>query len=575
MKPLATALAIASAAIGARAADTARWVMSFPSPTNNAAEFEARFGGVTFTNADLGRCPACGSQLYSTKDSTGSFARWKYTNPSAAATSNQDIGGILLPLDPNWSWNHDLRTVSAIRIKARSASFGQFRLALESPATPFGSVGIQPEMSFSAGPAWRWISVRPSRMTMNLGLVNRDTVRFTLSVADSMGRIQVLSADYIDQDRINAGAYDTTDLRAGDTAMFNSDSNNVLKHVRALKFIPDAYRRVGAATLDIDSIVLIGVAPQWGRIRGSNACQGNSIVIDRFDENRPSSTRNLLGGAWETTLDSSTSHPNGQATGNSSLAPLPYGAWAPLYGAMLEARLDRMDPLMHPAGGWARLTTWLDRSKSPRSFPDLKAISFRAQAGRLDTLFDTTRIHGVTLRLHSSAVDDSVAYSVRIPYDKIRPVAGDSGRTVCIDLDELRQAGWYTGKAGIHAIDPSTLTAVSWTLSLDEPSASNASASRLSIWEAKFWTSGTSGLSRIVHPVGLDVRPVGGSLLVTAPYGRNLRVEFRDLSGRMLASRSMVATGTDQRLDLPSEDGLLLVSVTDGSTRRDLRVFSR
>ncbi|MBK9576211.1 MAG: hypothetical protein IPO40_03965 [Fibrobacteres bacterium] len=567
---IATTFAITIASTCAQAADTTKWVMSFPSPSGNSTEFEQRYGGVDFLNRDAGGCASCSSQILSTNDSTGSYARWQFANPAAIRVDYDDVGGFLLPLDPHWSWNHDLRNAAGIRIKVRSSAQTDFRLGLEGPAAPFSSAGVQPEIGFTAGPKWKWIWLELGGFSENPDVTLRLSDKsINVTVADSMGRNRTVKAIF--NNRKSWASNDPSDLNR-----FDDDSGNVLKHVRALKFIPKIAYLVTKLKLDIDSIVIVGVEPQWGRIRGSGACQGQAIVVDQFDESRPSTTKNLLGGAWETVLDSSALKPNGLATGNSSVAPLPYGAWAPLYGAMMEARLDRVDPMIHPNGGWTRLTTWLNPDKSPRSIPDLKAISFRAQAGRLDTLFDTTKIHGVTLRLHSSTVDDSVAYFVRVPFDKIRPVAGDSGRTVCIDLDELRQAGWYTGKAGIRTIEPFSLTAISWTLSLDEAAATSANPSRISLWDAKLWTDGISGPTGIPSaPRSLQARAIEGHLVVSAERGRNLHVQIRDLSGRVVLDRSLWASGSEQRVALPRRSDLLLASVTDGSTRTHLRIIPR
>ncbi|QQS05262.1 MAG: hypothetical protein IPK50_23820 [Fibrobacterota bacterium] len=564
-----TAIAIAIAVSCVQAADTARWVMSFPSPTNNATEFERRYGGVAFLNRVEGGCSSCMNNLLSTSDSSGRFARWEFANPAAARVDYQDVGGILLPLDPEWSWKHDLRKSTGLRIKVRSKVRSEFRLGLEGPAAPFASVGVQPEIVFSAGPKWQWIDLDWSKFQENQGTSLRlhdKTVH--LSLADSMGRIVNTTVPFLNRPSWASNA-------PSDSVRYESDSGNVLKNVRSFKIIPQISSMVSRSNLDIDSIVIAGIAPQWGRIRGSNRCQGRVQFVDQFDESRGYFLANNFGGPWEFQLDSSSQHPEGISVGNSSLYPQARDPRTREFVAAMAVELRRSEVQSHPRGGWARLSTWLAPDKSPRSHSVLKAISFRIQAGETSGFFDTTAIHGVTFRLHSSAVDDSVPYSVRIPYDNIRPASGDTGRTVCIDLDELRQEGWYTGKAGIRTIDPSTLTGLSWTLSLNEPTANSAAPSRLILWDAAFWSDGTSDLTRPAIAGGLTVRATNGSMLVQSRAGRNLYIEFRDLAGRTIATRSIVGSGSQQSIAIPRANGVLLVSVADGFTQMNLRVVSR
>jgi hypothetical protein len=570
MLPIAMSATLATWAACAQAADTTRWVMSFPSPTDDAVEFERRYGGVAFTNSDKGNCAACTNRLLSTSDTSGSFARWEFTNPAALRGGNDDQLGLLIPLDPEWSWNHDLRKASKIRMKVRSKGRAyKYDFGLDGPAAPFSSLGLLPENRFSAGTQWRWVSLEFQDFAGNVEVVENllgSTV--AVSVADSMGRIRTATAKL---DREEFSAYNNT----ADTPFYDDDSVNILKHVRAFKIIPVSSERSTTGTLEIDSIVIEGIAPQWGRIRQGSACQGSAIVVDQHRPPLEYHIENMLGGRWERTLDTSRGNPNGISTGLSTVGPQSVEEWPPSFVAQMDAKLHRVDPKRHPYGGWARLATWLEPDRSPRSFPDLKAISFRIQAGNSKGWFDSSAIHGVTFRLHSSAIPDSVAYSVRIPYDSIRPAQGDTGRTVCIDLDELRQAGWYTGDAGIRTIDPSKLTALSWTISLDEPTAISAAPSRITLWDAKLWTSGTSALDRSSMARPILARAIEGLLVVAAERGRNIHVQVRDVSGRVVLDRSLWASGREQRLPLPRQSGLLLVSVTDGASRTHLRVLSR
>lgn len=539
LAPVALSIALVGTSIvSAATVDTARHydpatdelLLSFPSLAANALAFQKRYHTITYDNSS-NSCPNCSAVLTSESDSTGSFARLRFGLQNGSDPSwivkNAHVG-FLVPLDKLWRPDNDVRGMSEIRFKARFTTSAQATatLSLESPLAKFYSIGISPEVDLSdIISQWQWISVPmvdfqyPSWVSFKTG----DAV--TLTVPDSLGNIRTVQ-DLYDRNPLHfpypVEPCDTTVVWCRERW---ESPKNILQALRSLKFRVST-TKVGTnnitGTLDIDSIVLAG-AKLKTRIPKGTACSGPSRYLMN-PAAKSSKGRNLMGGEWYTLAETGNTT-DSAGTSKYQSEELADGSY--LFAANLARRL----PALHPFGGFASLGSWLGPSQSNTSvdLPGLNAVSFKIS--RLALGVDTNKTKGVEFALHSRTIGRDRAFSVLIPWSRIRDT---SANDICVDLDALRQPDWWTGEVGATLAAPTGLGAVSWSMRLGGFSDTAANAG-FRIHEVQLWG--------IENPTAVTSSPHRNPSLLAG--GRTLRI-----------------------LDLdPSEPAFLAVRGLDGALR--------
>lgn len=366
--------------------------------------------------------------------------------------------------------------------------------------------------------------------------------------------LSAFRGEYLNDDSKSVTAYD-------------DDSVNILKNVRAIKLQFQNSDR----TILIDSVMLVGVSPKWPRVNGKT-CQGVSTLLDDFSAAKPDPTRNLLGGAWWAISDTDSFRPQSMATGKSMIGS-GNGGWAPspeLGAASLVADLNRIDPDAHPDAGWASLFANVPAG----SLENLKAISMKIRAGGGDGFpFDSSRIMGVVFRAIGPGFADSLVYEARIPFRQIRSTPDDS--SICLDLSELRQPAWYTGIHGIKRVSPKDILRFSWSLVLQDPTATTASTSRIDLKEVRLWgleptsSIGGGGAQRKRQEIG--VRNRDGIRLSYSVPGASAVVRIVRMDGSTASVFTGPATVSDMPLPNRLGRGTYAIEVVGAGERRAAR----
>lgn len=566
------------------APDTAKWLLyDFRRPTANNAEFEKYHYGAVYENRET-TCPLCTVSVTSSRYAKRDFAEIKIHLSEQGPTSYYANTGILFPIDPWWTSRNDLRNLKRIKFKIRLANPTQdafdyyiLGVALDGPALPFANAGYHPIKYVGFGSSqWEWVDVdvskfryeqwmkddvkRGTRSASLLGLGEDGKLARTLSVVDARAiRGRILNSD------------------SAESLDYDNDSVNILKHARAIKFslrptyadMPD-YIDLSTANIvmQIDSIQLVGVSPSWPRVAGKT-CHGTSALLDDFSATKPDPSRNLLGGAWWAVSDTDSFRPQSMATGWSSIHSKE-GVWTPspeLAAASLVADLNRIDPDAHPDAGWASLFTNVPAG----SLENLKAISMKIRAGGGEGFpFDSSRIMGVVFRAIGPGFADSLVYEVRIPYRQIRSTPEDS--SICLDLSELRQPAWYTGIHWIKKIAPKDILRLSWSLILQDPSATTASTSRIDLKEVRLWglepTSSIGGGSAQRMRQEIGVRNRDGIRLSYSVPGASAEVRVVRMDGSTASVFTAPATVSDMPLPNRLGRGTYAIEVVGAGERR-------
>lgn len=537
--PIALSIALAGTSIvSAATVDTARHydpatdelLLSFPSLAANALAFQKRYHSVAYDNSST-ICPNCSAVLTSESDSTGSFARLRFGLQQGSdptwIVENAHVG-FLVPLDRLWRPDNDVRGMSEIRFKLRFTTSGQATptLSLESPLAKFYSIGISPEVQLDENkPQWQWISVPMDDFQYPGWVRFKSGDAVTLTAPDSLGNIRTVQ-DVYERNPLHfpypVEPCDTTVVWCRERW---ESPMNILQGLRSLKFrVSTTTLRSGiiTGTLDIDSIVLVG-AKLKARIPKGTACSGPSRYLLN-PAVKSAKGRNLLGGEWHTLAETGNST-DSAGTSKYQSEELADGSY------LFAANLARTRPALHPFGGFASLGSWLGPRQSSTfvDLPGLNAVSFKIS--RLALGVDTNKTKGVEFALHSRDIGRDRAFSVLIPWSRIRDT---SATDICVDLDALRQPDWWTGEVGATLATPTGLGAVSWSMRLGGFSDTAANAG-FRIHEVRLWG--------IEDPTAATSTPRRNpSLLAT---GRTLRI-----------------------LDLdPSEPAFLAIRGLDGALR--------
>jgi hypothetical protein len=524
--------------------DTVKWLLrDFRRPAVNKAELE-RFHAVTVYDNHETICPEVTVKVSTIGQDSGGYASIQVTKSSSNLPESlggsrfrvKSCSGLLMPIDPWWRTKNDLRELKELRFKSRGRT--DLEVGFDGPALPASEQGANPVAS---------VLLRSARWVWNV-------VEFPWN------------ADYqywLNGDAKNPllrGRY--LDSRAKGDSAYDDDSVNILKNVRALKFeLPNEN-----VSFQIDSIMLVGVAPTWPGIEGKS-CQGSSALLDDFSATKADPTRNLLGGAWWAASDTDTFRPQSPATGRSSIRSNG-GVWSPSPesgAASLVADLDRVDAEAHPDAGWASLLT----SVPAGALEKLKAISMKFHTGGDDPFpFDTSRIMGVVFRAIGPNFVDSLVYEVHIPYRQIKSTPEDS--SICLDLSELRQPAWYTGFHGIKPVSPKDILRFSWSLILQDPSATTASTSRIDLKEVRLWgmepTSSIGSVERVRQEVG--IRHLDGIRLSYSVPGNRAQVRIVGMDGAIASSFTAPATVSDMPLSHKLTRGTYAIEILGSGERR-------
>jgi hypothetical protein len=232
------------------------------------------------------------------------------------------------------------------------------------------------------------------------------------------------------------------------------------------------------------------------------------------------------------------------------------------------ADLDRVDADAHPDAGWASLFT----SVPAGAMEKLKAISMKFRTDGDDPFpFDSSRIMGVVFRAIGPNVVDSLVYEAHIPYRQIKSTPEDS--SICLDLSELRQPAWYTGFHGIKPVTPKDILRFSWSLVLQDPSATTASTSRIDLKEVRLWgmepTSSIGSVERVRQEVG--IRHHDGIRLSYSVPGNRAQVRIVGMDGAIASSFAAPATVSDMPLSHKLGRGTYAIEILGSGERRRAR----
>lgn len=536
--------------------DTVKWLLNdFRRPAANNAEFEKYHLGATYDNHET-ICPGASIHVSAMSPAQGGYADIQTTKSQKDFSS---CTGILFPIDPWWTENNDLREIKELRFKSRNLS--SVNIALDGLAVPLAAAGYHPayQVDNSYPGNWSWNTIKfPSEDFFYPGWVGG---YIPVYAVDSLGHLVKSEIKLTKLHRrsrlLNKDSSNSSD--------YQNDSVNILKNVRAIKFeFENTTGHIG-----IDSIMLVGVSPTWPRVNGK-LCQGTSALLDDFSATKSDPSRNLLGGAWWAVSDTDSFHPQSMGTGKSQLRSK-HGAWAPspeLGAASLVADLDRVDPDAHPDAGWASLFTNVPAG----SLEKLNAISMKIRAGGDNSFpFDSSRVMGVVFRAIGPNFADSLVYEARIPFRQIHSTPNDS--SICLDLSELRQPAWYTGAHGIKRVSPKDILRFSWSLILQDPSATTASTSRIDLKEVRLWgiepTSSIGGKDRPRQEIGIRHRD-GIRLSYSVP-GDRAQVRIVRLDGSTASAFAAPATVSDMPLPAGISRGSYAIEVTGAGMRRTAR----
>lgn len=556
------------------APDTAKWLLyDFRRPTANNAEFEKYHYGAVYDNRETS-CPGCSVSVSSSKDRTGDYAdvRLLMSSPWPEYSSG---GGIVFPIDPWWKSGNDLRHLKQIRFKVRVDSLAQadgfgLGVGLDGPALPFANAGFSPVKFVATNVAneWGWLDFDISKFKYDPWMKDQAKRGGSVSLLglDADGKL-VRTIAKVDARAVRARLLNFDSAASVD---YDNDSVNLLKNVRALKI----FRTVSSeeyldVKFQIDSIQLVGVAPAWPRVNGKT-CQGTSSLLDDFSATKPDPARNLLGGAWWAISDTDSFRPQSTATGKSMIQS-GNGGWVPspeLGAASLVADLNRIDPDAHPDAGWASLFTNVPAG----ALENLKAISMKIGAGSGEGFpFDSTRVMGLVFRAIGPNFADSLVYEARISFRQIRSTPADS--SICLDLSELRQPAWYTGIHGIKRVTPKDILRFSWSLMLQDPSATTASTSRIDLKEVRLWgLEPTSSIgSNVRTPREIGIRNRDGIRLSYSVPGDRAQVRIVRMDGSIASAFSAPATVSDMPLSIKLGRGTYAIEVAGSGEARTAR----
>lgn len=527
-------------------ADTVKWLLhDFRRPAADRADFEKAHRAATYDNRAT-ICPEVTLKVSTAGADSGGYASIQVTKSKShrencdfcEMTTVTSCAGLLFPIDRWWRSHNDLRQLRELRFKSRGRI--QVNVTMDGPAVPRSAEGINPvAWASNSGTAWEWNTVD------------------LLSDAGYPYWVE----RFIER---NSPLYSSRfmNIESKDSPDYDLDTVNILKNVRAIKFELSNTDQ----SFQIDSILLVGVAPTWPRVAGKS-CQGASTLLDDFAAAKPNPSVNLLGGSWWAVSDTSFYRPQSPATGKSSIRSKD-GAWAPdpeLAAASLVAELDRIDPDAHPDAGWASLFTRLPWE----GLPNLKAISMKfATGGESPFSFDSTRVVGVVFRAHGYGFADSLIYEALIPYRQIRSTPEDS--SICLDLSELRQPAWYTGLHGIKPVSPKDIQRFSWSLVLQDPAATTASTSRVDLKEVRLW--GLEPTSS-VQAAGLGRQEVGirnhdGIRLSYSVPGARAQIRIVGMDGTIASSFTAPATVSDMALPHKLGRGTYAIEILGSGERR-------
>ncbi|MEN9307523.1 MAG: hypothetical protein RL173_1455 [Fibrobacterota bacterium] len=526
--------------------DTVKWLMrDFRRPTANRAELE-RFHAVTVYDNHETICPEVTVKVSTIGQDSGGYASIQVTKSTGNVDSWKDsnrnkvtsCAGLLVPIDPWWRTKNDLRELKELRFKSRGRM--DVDVSMDGPALPSSEQGYSPVANVH-----RW----NGRWGWNVVDLPMDAFYHYWIDGGVNGDSPLVRGRYLDG-------------RAKGDSAYDDDSVNILKNVRALKFeLPNEN-----VSFQIDSIMLVGVAPTWPGIEGKS-CQGSSALLDDFSATKADPIRNLLGGAWWAASDTDTFRPQSPATGKSSVHTKG-NVWSPSPesgAASLVADLDRVDADAHPDAGWASLFT----SVPAGAMEKLKAISMKFRTGGDDPFpFDTSRIMGVVFRAIGPNFVDSLVYEAHIPYRQIKSTPEDS--SICLDLSELRQPAWYTGFHGIKPVSPKDILRFSWSLVLQDPSATTASTSRIDLKEVRLWgmepTSSIGSVERVRQEVG--IRHLDGIRLSYSVPGNRAQVRIVGMDGAIASSFAAPATVSDMPLSHKLARGTYAIEILGSGERR-------
>ncbi len=254
-------------------ADTAKWLLyDFRRPAANNAEFEKYHLGATYDNHET-ICPDASIRVATNSVGTEHFARIVATRSARLWRSDlRTCAGILFPIDPWWTSNNDLRGIKELRFKSKGIS--DVDVALDGLATPAAIGGFQPILSVwnDVADKWTWTVIKFPNEDFEFPAWGNSCV--SVYKRDSLGHVGLDSCIGIPR---NNSRKRLLNSELSGSADYDSDSFNILKNIRAIKF------QLGNYDYDfqIDSIMLVGVSPTWPRVNGKS-CQGVSALLDDF-----------------------------------------------------------------------------------------------------------------------------------------------------------------------------------------------------------------------------------------------------------------------------------------------------
>lgn len=494
--------------------------------------------------------------------------------------------GILLPLTAAWDIK-DLTNMTSITYQAKAAT-----------------AGVKVHMIIGSDAYGADMAKENSAITSN-----------ATALKTSYSTVTVIPTELVTPTWAKAESAATTgwvadgEIYTTGIAPFVKDLNiqPVLNWASATSLTSDA---ASVNTITIKDVKIAGVNA-YGVPHGVN-CNGKSFVVDDFatSDTRSAGDANYLGNYWyaftDTTSDADRNNTD-TATGFSKvLLPAKTRAWkwTPLFGAFLDAELNKFDSAStvdgfkyHKYAGWADIGTDLtDNAKNPMDFTSfssgdqLTAISFDLYAGAsaapalAGAVFDTNLVKRITVKVGSSGAPDAAPFQIDIASDSA--VIGWDGQNtgltnLCVDLSALTQPGWYV-KNNLNGnkaeLSPSALTKLSWEAKIEDQKDPTKALARVTfgVGNVTLWGIDATDMAEIMVSGVKGAKARGAALKVA--YGANLvlsyslpgtsaQIEVLRLDGSKVASFKAAATAQNLSLPVSLTRGNYLVTVAGNSKR--------
>jgi len=509
---------------------------------------------------------------------------WNLTY-AAADGAYGTAAGLLLPVDKSWAV-HNISKATAIKFTIKSTA-----------ATTMHVIIGDDSATYSEGAA-----------AANGALTSSD-VPVTTAASEVVIPISDLAMPSWLADKASCKA----DTRCGTETFYSpsKDSISIAPRFRNLNMQPvvgwktsSSISTNASGSFTLSNVVIVGANP-WGDVTGAN-CEGAGVMFSDFATKDNTSNFGTYWYAFSDTASDATKNADTATGGTTILLNGTGKVWSPIVGkgaaaapiGIVNATLEKNNPnstyTYHAYAGWADIGVQV----SPTDGVDvdltgLTAISFEFYAGTDLTGAGITapagqtyawsdKVYGITFKAENTKINTAYDYQINVP------VTQAGGSKVCVDLDSLKQPGWYLKNNGIAAtpFNPGFLAKLAWEAKIaDQGNTSIHSANvAFGITNVKFYgLDSASILTAIADAAGkvpdiIAHRTLGSRGLLVA-YNKGLTISYNlkgaesaqvdvlRMDGSKVASfAQQAAVANNLNLPVALTRGTYVVSVRTGKT---------